>query len=233
VSGRRKLFFLLLVAIATTLYALWRAPQWGARLVEHMLSGYFHRTVRVEGLAFRPFPAEIEILGLRVAGVSADAAPFLEVPSARIRPSLAPLRGNRLVLSRVRVEGLRLRINAFRDPPDGPGGDDLPKLGGGRGGRGRGLRVSIERLLIVGGEFELNHERVPLDLELPDFTGRLSGRPEGGVAGHVSFGPGALRFGDAPRLPLGTQIDLVVHQGLLTVLGARIIGEGTNLAYRG
>jgi len=233
VSGRRKLVFFAVVVVATTFYALWRAPQWGARVVEHALSGYFHRAVRVEGLRFRPFPAEIEVLGLRVDGASPDAPPFLEVPRARIRPSLAPLRGNRLVFSRLRIEGLRLRINAFRDPPDGPGGDDIPKLGGGRGGGGRGLRVSIERLVIVGGEFVLNHDRVPLDLDLPKFTGRLAGRPEGGVAGHVSFGPGALRFGDAPELPVGTQINLVIHQGLLTVLGARIIGEGTNVAYRG
>jgi hypothetical protein len=233
VSARRKLFFLLLLVLVTMLYALWRAPQWGARVVEHALASYFHRGVQVEGLRFRAFPAEIELLGVRVAGASADAPPFLEVPSARIRPSLAPLRGNRLVFSRVRVEGLSLRINAYRDPPDGPGGDDIPKLGGGRGGEGRGLRVSIERLVIVGGEFILNHDRVPLDLDLPKFTGRLAGRPEGGVAGQVSFGPGALRFGDAPELPVGTQINLVIHRGLLTVLGARVIGEGTNVAYRG
>jgi translocation and assembly module TamB len=87
--------------------------------------------------------------------------------------------------------------------------------------------------VIVGGEFILNHARVPLDLDLPKFQGRMAGRPEGGVAGHVSFGPGALRFGDAPPMPVGTEIDLVVHRGLLTVLGARIIGEQTNLAYRG
>ncbi len=232
-SGRRKLFFLLLVVVVTTLYALWRVPEWGARVVEHALAGYFHRAVRVERVRFRAFPAEIEVLGLSVAGASAAAPPFLEVPSARIRPSLAPLRGNRLVFSRLRIKGLRLRINAFPDPPDGPGGDDIPKLGGGRTGGGHGLRVSIERLVIVGGEFVLNHERVPLDLDLPDFTGQLAGRPEGGVAGHVSFGPGALRFGDAPKLPVGTHIDLVIHQGLLTVLGARLVGEGTNVAYRG
>ena len=95
-SGRRKLVFFALVVVATTFYALWRAPQWGARVVEHALSGYFHRAVRVEGLRFRPFPAEIEVLGLRVDGASPDAPPFLEVPRARIRPSLAPLRGNRL-----------------------------------------------------------------------------------------------------------------------------------------
>ena len=41
-------------------------------------------------LRFRALPAEVEVLGLRVDGADPDAPPFLEVPSARIRPSLAP-----------------------------------------------------------------------------------------------------------------------------------------------
>ncbi len=232
-SRRRMLLVVTLVLAVATLYVLSRAPEWGARLVEHALAGYFHRTVRVGELRFSAFPFEIEVRELRVDAARPDAPAFLEVPSARVRPSLAPLRGNRLVLSRVRVEGLRLRINAFQDPPDGPGGDDIPKFGGGRGGGGRGLQVSIERLVIVGGEFILNHARVPLDLDLPKFQGRLAGRPEGGVAGHVSFGPGALRFSDAPPMPVGIEVDLVIHRGLLTVLGGRIVGEKTNLASRG
>jgi autotransporter translocation and assembly factor TamB len=233
VSARRKLAFLLLVVAVSGAYSLWRIPHWGARVIEHALGGYFHREVEVEGLAFHAFPFEMEVRGLRVAGVRGDSLPFLEVPRTFVRPSLAPLRGNRLVLSRVQVVGLKLRINAFPDPPEGPGGDDIPSLGGGGGGGGRGLRVSIERVVVSRGEFVLNHERVPLDLDLPRFHGRLASRPEGGVAGSVSFGPGALQFGEAPRLPLGTEIDLVIDRGLLTVLGARIIGEGTNLAYRG
>jgi hypothetical protein len=233
VSARRKLAFLLLVVAASGAYSLWRAPHWGARVIEHALGGYFHRDVEVDGLAFHAFPFEMEVRGLRVAGAHPEALPFLEVPRTFVRPSLVPLRGNRLVLSRVKVDGLRLRINAFPDPPEGPGGDDIPKLGGGGRGGDRGIRVSIERVVVAGGEFVLNHERVPLDLDLPRFHGRLASRPEGGVAGSVSFGPGALQFGGAPRLPLGTQIDLVIHRGLLTVLGARVIGEGTNLAYRG
>ncbi|MEE8218051.1 MAG: hypothetical protein V3S03_03710, partial [Vicinamibacteria bacterium] len=232
-SRRRMLLVVTLVLAVVTLYVLSRAPEWGARLVEHALAGYFHRTVRVGELRFSAFPFEIEVRELRVDAARPDAPAFLEVPSARVRPSLAPLRGNRLVLSRVRVEGLRLRINAFQDPPDGPGGDDIPKFGGGRGGGGRGLRVSIERLVIVGGEFILNHARVPLDLDLPKFQGRLAGRPEGGVAGHVSFGPGALRLSDAPTMPVGIEVDLVIHRGLLTVLGGRIVGGKTNLASRG
>jgi translocation and assembly module TamB len=232
VSRRRRLFLAALVLVTTTLYALWRAPEWAARLLEHALAGYFHRPVRIASLTVRPVPFEVEIRGLKVGGITPDAPPFLEVPLARVQPSLAPVRGTRIVLSRVRVEGLRLRIRAFANPPLGPGGDDIPHLGGGRGG-GRGLQVSVQRVVIVGGEFTLNHIRVPLDLDLPDFHGRLVGRPEGGVKGHVSFGPGQLRFGDAPPMSLGTDIDVIVRQGVITVEGARLVTEKTNLAYYG
>ncbi len=230
-SRRRKVLLLALVLGATAFYTLWRAPEWGARLVEHGLGRYFHRPVQVAAITVRTGTLELEIHGLKVGGISPDAPPFLEVPSVRVRPSFAPLRGNRLVLSRVRVEGLRLRINAFPSPPLGPGGDDIPKFGG--GGRGGGLQVTIRRFVIVGGEFVLNHVRVPLDLDLPDFHGRLSDRPEGGLAGHISFEPGRLKMGTAPELPIGTEIDVVVHRGVVDVQGARLVAEKTNLAYRG
>jgi hypothetical protein len=87
--------------------------------------------------------------------------------------------------------------------------------------------------VIVGGEFILNHMRVPLDLDLPDFHGRLSGRPEGGLAGHISFEPGRLKMGTAPELPFGTEVDVAVHRGVLDVQGGRAVAENTNLAYRG
>jgi autotransporter translocation and assembly factor TamB len=230
VSRRRRLLLIALVLGATAAYALWRAPDWGARLVEHALAGYFHRPVRVAAVTLRPRTLEVEVHDLRVAGLSPGAPPFLEVASARVRPSFAPVRGSRIVLSRVRVEGLSLRINAFPSPPLGPGGDDIPKMGGGRGG---GVQVSIQRLVIVGGEFVLNHQRVPLDLDLPDFHGRLVGRPEGGLAGHISFAPGRLQMGRAPELPFGTEIDVIVHRGVVDIQGARAVAEKTNLAYRG
>jgi hypothetical protein len=230
VSRRRKLLVLLFALAATAVYTLWRAPEWGARLVEHGLAGYFQRPVRVAELRLRPQTLEIELRGLRVGGPTPESPPFLEVPLVRLRPSYAPLRGDRIVLSRVRVEGLRLRIHAFPDPPLGPGGDDIPHLALGGGG---GLQLAIERLVLVGGELQLDHARVPLDLDLPDFRGRLSGRPDGGLAGRLSFRPGRLRMGDAPELPVGTEIDLLLDRGVLTVQGARLQAENTDLAYSG
>jgi hypothetical protein len=230
-SPRRRLLLVALVLGATTLYALWRAPEWGRRLVESTLTRAFKREVTLAGLGLRLTTAEIELRGLRVAGVAPDEPPFLEIASARVRPSVAPWRGDHVALSRVRLDGLKLRIHAYPSPPVGPGGDDIPKLGGGQG-RG-GIGVSIERLVIAGGEFLLDHDRVPLDLDLPEFKGRLLGRAEGGVAGHLSFEPGTLRMGGGPELKVGTEIDVIVNRGVVDVQGARLVAENINLAYQG
>ena len=142
-------------------------------------------------------------------------------PGAAARPAARPLA--------VRIEGLRIRVNAFPDPPNGPGGDDIPKMGG----SGRGLEVSINRLVIQGGEFVLNHDRVPLDLDLPEFHGRLVDEPGQGLRGHVCFRPGDLRFGSGPELSLGTEMDLRFNRGLLTVEAGRVYTTGTDLGYQG
>jgi hypothetical protein len=230
VSRRRKLFVFLLVVAATLVYALWRLPDWGARLLEATLERQFRRPVRIQSLRVRPTTLELEIRGLRIAGPTGDAPAFLEVDAVRVRPSLAPVRGSHLVLSRVRIEGPRLFVEAYPDPPLGPGGDNIPRLGGSRGGS---FRVDVGRLVVVGGEFILDHHRVPLDLDLPNFQGRLAHGSEDGVSGHVSFGTGRLRMGEAPELPVGTEIDVTYRRGLLTVDGGRLTAEGTAIDYAG
>jgi translocation and assembly module TamB len=232
VTRRRRRLLLLLLLLLVAGYFLLGLPQWSATLVARGLSASFGRPVSVGAVVFRLVPLEVELRELQVASLQPGDPPTIEVPRIVIAPSIAPLRGRRLVLSRVKLEEPRIRIHAFPDPPKGRGGDDIPRLGG-RGGSGRWLDVSISRLVIQGGEFRLDHDRVPLDVDLPDFRGRLQGRPGGGLQGRVSFGPGPLRFGTAPELPIGTDIDLSFHRGLLTVESARLYGEGTDLAYTG
>ena len=60
-SRRRTLVLFGFVVLVTGAYALWRTPEWGARVIEHALGGYFHRTVEVDGLRFRLVPFEVEI----------------------------------------------------------------------------------------------------------------------------------------------------------------------------
>ncbi len=231
-TRRRRRLLLLLLLLLVGVYFLMGLPQWSATLVARGLSSSFSRPVSVGAVGFRLVPLEVELRDVQVASLEAGDPPTLEVPRIVITPSLAPLRGRRLVLSRVKLEGPQIRIHAYPDPPLGRGGDDIPRLGG-SGGRGGGLDVSIARLVIQGGEFRLDHDRVPLDLDLPGFHGRLQGRPGGGLQGHVSFGPGPLRFGNAPELPIGTEIDLSFYRGQLTVDAARLYGEGTDLTYTG
>jgi hypothetical protein len=229
-TRRRKVALVALLALVAGAYGLFRLPDWSADGLASGLSGFFHRPARVGSVRFSLFPFQVEVRDLVVEGVSHLAPPFLEVLKAQVTPSLAPLRGRRLVLSRVRIEGLRLRVNAFPDAPNGPGGDDIPRMGGGGSG---GLQVELGRLVIQDGAFELNHERVPLDLDLPEFHGRLVAEKDRGLAGHLSFRPGELRFGGAPPLFLGTEVDLRFKDGQLTVDAGQVFTEGTHLAYQG
>ena len=195
-SRRRKLLLVALVLGATTLYALWRAPQWGAHLIESRLSAQ----LQASGECREPSAFVSRPPSWSCAACASQARRPTRRPSSRSTrcacaraspPGAATVSCSRASASR----GCGCAFTPFPSPPLGPGGDDIPKLGGGGGG---GLSVAIERLVIVGGEFVLDHERVPLDLDLPDFHGRLLGRPEGGIAGHLSFEPGRLRWG-APR----------------------------------
>jgi translocation and assembly module TamB len=202
---RRRRAILLLAGLgsaallAATL--LW-FPSWSHRMVVSELESVFGRTVTAEAVRFRFFPAEMEVRGLRVAGEHDGDPPWMEVPRLSILPSFGLIWERRIVLSRVRIERPLVRITA-----DAEGGDNLPRLNmGGRGVFG----VRIRRLTIEGGELILDHQRVPLELDLPELTGRLIARRAGILAGRVTMGPGQARFGSAPPIELETQLDLVM-----------------------
>jgi hypothetical protein len=223
VTRRLKLLIPVLL-LALVAWSVSRVPVWSRGLLARGLQSFFHRPASVGEVRFRLFPVEVEIRDVRVSGYTPEAAPFLEVPRVEVVPSLRSLWAHPLVLSRVRLEGLRLRVNAFPR-----GGDDIPKMGG----EGGGGEVRIRRLVIAGGEFILDHRRVPLELDLPSFEGRLLARRGAVLAGRIGFGPGPLRFGTAPTLPVSTEIDLNLEGRLLTVESAHLRAEGTDLAYTG
>jgi hypothetical protein len=223
-NRRRQLLGLVLLLLALA-YLLGRLPNVTGAFLARGLTGLFHRPATVGSVRFHWLSLEAEIEDVRVGGIVPDGPPFLEVPKVFVTPSLAPLWGRQIVLSSVRLEGLRIRVNAFPE-----GGDDIPKIG--QEG-GAGLDVRIQRLVIERGEVSLNHARVPLDLDLPDFHGRLTGRRAGGLAGAVSFEAGSLRFGDAPPLPVATDIQVLLVGPRLIVESARLRAQGTDLVYRG
>ena len=185
-STRRRAVLLVSSLVSAALLAgvlLW-LPDWSHQAVLAQLQSVFGREVRAESVRFRFFPTEMEIRNLRVAGAHPGDAAWLEVPRISILPSFGLIWERRIVLSRVRIERPIVRVQAFAS-----GGDNLPRLH--MGDRGM-LGVRIRRLTIEGGELILDHERVPLELDLPELTGRLSARRAGVLAGEVSLGPGEL-----------------------------------------
>ena len=225
-TRRRKLLLLgALAALLVGTYAWWRLPHWTATVLQARLSIFFGRTVTVGDVRFHYGPFRIEIAQLTVGGPTADAPPFIDLPRAWITPSLSTMLEPHLVLSELLLERPSIRIRAFRQ-----GGDDIPRTGGGPGG---GLTLQVQHLAIRDGEFDLNHERVPLTLELPDFLGQLEGRAGGVLAGRIEFGPGRLRFSEHPRLPVKTRLDLVIDGPHINVREAHILARGTDLVYTG
>ncbi len=226
----RKLLRLLLlsglVAGVLALVALASLPHLLERSIERGLSSFFQRPVSVGGVRVAGFvPLTIEVLDLRVGGATAGAPPFLVAPRIVAVPSLAPLRGRVLVLNRLRLDGPQIGIRAFPE-----GGDDIPRFGGGGSG---GFELRVNRLVIEKGIFRLDHQRVPLELDLPDFHGRLSAQGRGVLAGGLSFGPGRLQFGANPEMRLGTDLELRLVGSQLQVVGAHLRAVGTDLAYEG
>ena len=93
--------------------------------------------------------------------------------------------------------------------------------------------MRIGRLLIRGGEVQIDHQRVPLDLDLPGFEGQLRQGAGRALAGHVAFGPGDVRFGSNPPLPLTTEMELAVEGPRVSVSSGHLRAEGTDITYRG
>ncbi len=226
-SRRRRSALVLAVAlVALIAAAILRLPLWSAQLVSGSLTSFFGRPASVGSVRYRFFPFTAEIRDVRVEGATPSVPPFLEVPRILAAPSLRPLWDRRLLLRVLEIERPTIRVNAFRD-----GGDDLPHLRAGDGPAGMQMRIG--RLVIRGGEVFVDHQRVPLDLDLPGFEGQLRQGAGRALSGRVAFGPGDVRFGDNPPLPLTTAMDLTVEGPRLTVTSGRLQSDGTDLSYRG
>jgi hypothetical protein len=215
---------ILVLALAAAVVA-WRAPAWTDQLIERRLAALLGREVSVDSVHFTLFPFRAEVRGLRVAGLRPGDPPFLDVPQALLAPSIRPLWEQRLDLYELRVVRPQVRVRAYA-----AGGDDIPRLR--LGGQGS-AELRVRRLVIEGGELWVNHQRVPLDLDLPAFEGRLVQRGPGMLGGRVAFGPGDARFGKAPPISLRTTMDLALKDGLVSIETARLLGPQTDLVYRG
>jgi hypothetical protein len=224
VTRPRRRFLLALALTGLAAAALLRLPVWSADVVADRLTSFFGRPVTVGRVDYQLFPLRIEVRKVRVAGATPRAPAFLEVGEIVAVPRLRPLWRRRTELASLSVRGATVRVNAWRD-----GGDDIPKLQPGEAGR---AGVRIGRLVIQESAVEVNHERVPLDVDVPEFSGELQGSG-GELRGRVSFGPGALRFADNAPLPFSVHADLALRGTRLAVEAGRIEAERTHLTLRG
>ena len=186
-TARRRLLILLGLGFVLLLALLRLGLFFSAGLLARSLRTFFERDVTVGAVQVRWFPLRAEVAGLRVAGKEPKDPPFLEIARVVAVPSLAQVWERTLALRELRLESPRVRINAYKT-----GGDDLPPFGRREGGGGD---IRLERLVVQGGEVFLDHERVPVEADLPDFQGRLDVRRDRALSGRLTFGPGQLRFG--------------------------------------
>jgi hypothetical protein len=214
----------LLVVVGAGLAALF-LPGLAREALRSRLARFFGRPVEMAELRVHVFPPRVVVRDLRVGGPSPSDPPFLEVARLVFVPSLRPLWERRTVLSALEVYRPRIRVRAHA-----AGGDDLPTL---RAGPTGGLDVRLGRLLVVDGELLLDHERVPLDLDLPTVEGRLASRGGRTLGGPFRLGPGPVRFGRRPTLEASVEMDLLLEGGTLQVGQGRVRTPGTDLRMAG
>ena len=224
-TARRRLLILLGLGIVLLLALLRLGLFFSAGLLAHSLRTFFERDVSVGAVEIRALPLRAEVAGLRVAGKKPGDPPFLEIARVVAVPSLAQLWERTLTLRELRLESPRMRINAFKT-----GGDDLPPFGRREGGGG-GIR--LERLVVQDGLVFLDHERVPVEADLPDFQGRLDARRDRALSGRLTFGPGQLRFGPGPPLELASEIALVLAGRRLVIESGRFHAPDIDLEAKG
>jgi hypothetical protein len=222
----RRRVIAVVVLLALGAYALRSVPLWSRSLLARGLTAFFDRPTTVERVRYTFWPFAVEVRGIRVAGPTPQDEPFLEVPRLVAVPALRPLWDRRAVFSRLRIERPVLRIRAYKQ-----GGDDIPRLR--RKSGGAPLEVRIGLLVIERGEVVLDHQRVPLHLELPGFRGRLAEGSGRALAGTLAFGPGEARFGDAAPLPISTELELELAGTTIDVKSARLRSQSTDLTYYG
>jgi translocation and assembly module TamB len=216
----------LVVAVAAGIAFTRRLPEWSARLLERRLSEVFQRPVTVARVSYRLLPFQAEVLGVRVAGATPEALPFLEVPRVVATTAARRLWDREVDILELRIQKPRVHIHAFPQ-----GGDDIPKVRAGKGARGGSLRV--RRVIVEGGELWVDHDRVPLDLDLPDVRLRLLESDGGRLRGSLAAGPGQARFGANAPIALDTEATLALEGTRITVEAARLRMPEGHLAFRG
>jgi hypothetical protein len=224
-QGRRRVLVAAVLVLGAGLFFFDRLPVWSARILERRLSEVFQRPVSVGQVSYRLVPFQAQAKDVRVAGQGPQDPPFLEVPLVVATTAARRLFDREVDILELRIQRPRVRVHAFPQ-----GGDDIPKLKLGSGGRGS---VRLRRVIVEGGELWVDHDRVPLDLDLPEVRVRLLESEVGRLRGTLAAGPGQARFGANPPFPLDAEATLSLAGGVVTVETGRLHMPEGDLAFRG
>lgn len=195
--------------------------------VERRLAEALHRRVTVGGLSVNLAGRVVELRDLLIPGLPSSKQPSFTAPRVRVALSFRSLFTRRILLRGLELEQPRMSVTVFPD-----GSTDLPQMDSSGGPPSR--EVSIGKLVVGKGELLLNDQKIPLDLDWPNFEASLASDPSSLLKGDISAGPGPMRFGDLPaqdaRFELGIRFadsTLFVDRGSFSGAG------GTTLSLAG
>lgn len=165
---------LLAVLIAAALFFLqsrYARHQLAARLIA-AVSEKIGRPVQVGDVDYTFFPLALELRDVVIPGPGPEDPPVARIPIARVQATWRDLRQRVVRLDQ--VEAVRPQIYVRIDPD---GTTNLPRWRTGPRGPRR-FEVQIGRILVQDGTFQLNEQRVRLQVDAKAVWGRVTGQAD-------------------------------------------------------
>lgn len=175
------LLALLVVAVLVLLESD-RFAIWATSLAEQQAGKYLNRRVEIGDLSIDLIPLSVEAKDLVIAG-SAAGLPFAEVARVQVEAQVGSLINPGITLHSLFVERPLIRVGF-----DETGRHDAPRTRRRDRNRPRRLEVEIGDVQVVGGVFEMEHRKYPLEASAQDFKANLGGGDLAGgleIAGQV------------------------------------------------
>lgn len=163
------LLALLVVAVLVILESD-RFARWAEEFAEDQAGGYLGRRVEIGSLSIDLIPLSLEALDLVIGGVGSDPA-FVEVERVQVDAQVGSLVRPGMTLRRVFIDKPLIRVGF-----DQSGRHNAPRPTRRRSRDApRRFEVAIGTLEVVGGVFEVEHRKYPLEVSARDFKANLGG----------------------------------------------------------
>ncbi len=195
--------------------------------VERRLAEALHRKVTVGALSVNLPARVVELSDLVIPGLPGSKQPSLIAPRVRIALSFRSLFTRRILLRGLELDRPRMSWQVFKD-----GSTDLPGMESSGGPPSR--QVSIGKFVVSQGELLLNDQKIPLDLDWPNFEAALTADLKGVLKGTLAAGPGAMRFGELPAQDARFELGIAFADSTLVIDRGSFSGAGgTTLSLSG